>query len=344
MSKPYYGQNLLSPASGFAGAVAQGPQGGNNLRFTPGAGPQSNASYNIPGMGGGNTPRPIKYQGIHPSTGPEFGYGVGAAGFNGQQLPRSPIPGQSSSSTVGSLSYGMGEDAMGAYQSAFNSAKAANEARYGQGLGELGGLYDRSMKYLEGQGDTERAEISKRGEQAKAGNRQRLTDLGLSGTTIGQTLDQGVDRQTTEAQGGLNERLNAQRLGTDANLTQNKVGFIERREDPYPDMGAYAQLASSLSSSSSSTGGTNYANPNGVQVQGFGGGGLGMDFQPGPGGRGGQYVPRQAQNLPFNGTPTGVNLDYITPAALNDASYMDAFRNTPITRPPRLVNQRQYSS
>lgn len=342
---------------GYAGAVAQGPQGGNSIRNPVQTSSTGNYNLNM----GGNSPQPIKYQGITPrdqTTGfmkPEFGYGTGAAGWNsgvqpqwvnqngfwygpnGQQLDDATY-----NRTVGALNGGVGSSSYNAsyssggggnYQSAFNAAKAANEARYNQLLSEGEQNRSRMMGYLDNAGATERADLEK-GYAAKEGSlRSRMTDYGLGGTSIGDSLSSGLEQAKNRDTSALNERLQGQRLNLDNSLSQQRAGVIERREDPYPDPGMYATIQAN-SSSSSGGGGSGYSGQT-VAPQ--------TRTSTSTYSAANGWHPAGYQNSNY-GRPTGVNLDYLTPAALNDAGYMDAFKRTNITSPPRLLTQRQYSS
>ncbi len=172
-------------------------------------------------------------------------------GPNGQQMSPENYAkmqgGSSSSSFSSSGTVAAGGDA-------FQQAKAANEARYAEGKQLYDERYGRNMGYLEGAGNTEKQAIERRAADAKSASQQRLSSLGLSGTTIGQTLDAGVDQDAGRQYAALQERLNQQRLSADAGMSKDKIDFIERRNDIYPEAGY-----SSSSSSSSSANGNDFS-------------------------------------------------------------------------------------
>lgn len=134
----------------------------------------------------------------------------------------------------------------GDYMNQYNAAKQANESRYAQGMQGYGERYARGMQNLEGLGNQELADVRQRGEEAKAANTQRMTSMGLGGTTVGSTLNTGVDTQTNSDLGRAQERIRQQRLSTDANLSGDTLGFLERRNDTYPDMASYASLMTQM--------------------------------------------------------------------------------------------------
>ena len=322
--------------NGAAGAVAKG---------------QNQGGWNIKPMAGAPAAPPVA-PAIKPTTG-TYGYGQGQIrpdqqqgpqaqwvnqngimyGPNGQQMtPENYARMNGGSSSSFSSSYSAGGGA--GYQQAFDAAKAANEGRYNQLLTEGQATRDRTMGYLDSAGQTERADLEK-GYSAKEGSlRSRMGDYGLGGTSIGDSLSSGLEQAKNRDTSALNERLQGQRLSLDNTLSQQRAGVIERREDPYPSP---EMAAASMSSSSSGYGGAT-GGPQGSFGQQ---GNAGMDWRAGPGGVGGSFVPRGVPagyaNSNF-GQPTGVNMDYITPYAQNDSAYMDAFKQTPMTRPPKLLN------
>ncbi len=260
---------------------------------------------------------------INPTTGAPMTPVAGGGGFANYN----------SSMTASSGGLGSAAD----YNAKYNEAKQANLDRYAEGKGELSSLRDRSMGYLEGAGQQEQADIRQSGDAAKAASGQKLQGLGLAGTTIGQTTNSGIDRETNDSLSRSNERINQQKLGTDSATTNNLTGFIERRTDAYPDMNVYAQLAMSQSANGGSGG------------QATGGSYGGMNPQTGQQG-GGQrtfinnsqgYGPITGANFTQHQAPTGVNLDYLTGTALNDPEYMKAFGNTPMKKSPKYIFNQQ---
>ena len=128
------------------------------------------------------------------------------------------------------------------YQNAYQTARQANENRYAQGLQGYTDRYNRGMGMIAGLGNQELADIRQSGEDRQSSVRQRMTDLGLGGTTVGDSLAQGAQRETNADLGRAQERIRQQQAGTDAQLSGDALGFLERRTDAYPDMGSYMQL------------------------------------------------------------------------------------------------------
>jgi len=126
-----------------------------------------------------------------------------------------------SGSSGGGGGYGNVDLLIREYQKAYDAAKAANEQRYEQILGEIGNL-----------GVQREADI-----RTEYGNRltqmqQDLVSRGLTGTTVLPSIQQSNLNDQTSAVNRLKEDLLAQ-----------KLGVMERRDDTYPDYGMLMQLA-----------------------------------------------------------------------------------------------------
>lgn len=135
-----------------------------------------------------------------------------------------------------------GERLAGGHATAYEEARRANEERYRHILGgepeALGGhsqLYERVMGGVKALGEAERGDIVERGRAEEARTLQDMTSRGLTGTTIAQTMRQGIGRETGRELDRLSERLTRERLGYDVGLTGQRLGFMERREDAYPE-------------------------------------------------------------------------------------------------------------
>lgn len=108
-----------------------------------------------------------------------------------------------------------------AYQSSYDEAKAANEQRY-QDI----------LKGYEQQGQQAVADVNSAYDAAESRGAQDLVSSGLAGTTVLPSMRAGIAKQKTAAVGRLKESLLADRLG-----------FMERRTDQYPDYSQLLQLA-----------------------------------------------------------------------------------------------------
>lgn len=154
------------------------------------------------------------------------------------------------------------------YETAYSEAKTANLERYG----EIKGLYDTRysdatsrlastrqevLSGLEGLGEAEKAGIRRDYDRRGSQISQNLISSGLHSTTIAPTIQGQNIRQRGYALGEAEERLRRERLGHISDLGQQelayttglskeKLDFMERREDPYPDVQLYTQLMTQL--------------------------------------------------------------------------------------------------
>lgn len=124
------------------------------------------------------------------------------------------------------------------FQKSADEARAANLARYQEAMGIYkdiesmyapGGTFGKGYEAMLGRAKT----------KSVAGGMQRLTSAGLAGTTrVG-----GLERQFEE-EVGMPQRAKLEdiRMGRLAQARGARAGFIERREDEYPDYGMVAQL------------------------------------------------------------------------------------------------------
>lgn len=135
------------------------------------------------------------------------------------------LPGSGGSRSSGGSS--MMSRLYGDYQSAYDEAKKANEERYNQILADL-----------EGVGQQQEADIRSSYGNALTGMQQDLISRGLTGTTVMPSVTQSNQNSMTDA---LNRWREA--------LLMQKLGFMERRTDAYPDMGMMASLAQNYGAS-----------------------------------------------------------------------------------------------
>lgn len=130
------------------------------------------------------------------------------------------------------------KDVMEKYETAANQAKAANLARYEEGKG----IWDNIVsQYRPGGGfgsgamaNYERGKVRDIGKASQA-----LVSSGLYNTTMGAGLEKKYEEEV-----GTPFKLNLEdlRMQRYAQAMEGKAGFVERREDAYPDAGLYANL------------------------------------------------------------------------------------------------------
>lgn len=145
---------------------------------------------------------------------------------------------------AGGGSYGRGSSGgvAGDFQSGIDDARQANEARYRDALEGYQNRYERNMNYLQGAGAQEASDINQAYDAQKASGLQSLVGRGLGNSTITNTMGMGYDRERSDSLGRLNERLRNQYLTTDAQLSGDVLGVMERRDDVPPDLGLLAQI------------------------------------------------------------------------------------------------------
>jgi hypothetical protein len=138
-----------------------------------------------------------------------------------------------------------------AYDAAAGEARAANEARFATGMQGFQDIAEQGMEDIEMFGGTRERQIARDygtplgGKQGTVGaaGQQSLVDRGLYGmggmdTRYGHTsanMLRGVQRQKDEALMDLEERKAMARVGTRRDLYGDLLGFMERKEDMYPD-------------------------------------------------------------------------------------------------------------
>lgn len=93
--------------------------------------------------------------------------------------------------------------------------------------GLMDALRSRSMGYLDNQGMQERRDINTQFDANRSAGLADLTSRGLANTTILPGLNAMNERYRSDALGGLAERLNQQRLGTDMATTGNYANALQ---------------------------------------------------------------------------------------------------------------------
>jgi len=131
---------------------------------------------------------------------------------------------------------------MDEWQGAYDEAKSANETRYNDILGQYGQRYDTAVSDLQGMGDAEKAALENAYRISGSQQQQALVNSGLASTTIRPAAIAQNTKMKEASLSQVNERLQNQALTTKANLSGDKLQFMERREDPYPDQTYYLEL------------------------------------------------------------------------------------------------------
>ena len=128
------------------------------------------------------------------------------------------------------------------WQTAQDAAKAANEGRYAEINTGYDTRYNTALSTLAGLGDAQKADTQRQYEIAGSQQQQALVNSGLSSTTIRPAVIQQNASAMQRALDIVNERLQTQQLNLQTGLSKDKLDFMERREDEYPDMNYYLEL------------------------------------------------------------------------------------------------------
>lgn len=144
------------------------------------------------------------------------------------------------------------------YTEGFEEAKKKNALTEKQLLEGYDNRLNRTMGYLSNIDRFGKREIGEQADVAKSAARARASQLGLSGTTVPDSLVAGIGRQEHDAIGRLIERTNLTRANTYAQQKLDKYLFKERIVNAYPDATGLSNLALAAG-----------------QAQGIGGGGGG---------------------------------------------------------------------
>lgn len=161
------------------------------------------------------------------------------------------------------------QDILGQYNAMENVSAADQGIDYSEALKKAQENYSTGMKYLEGAGTQEASDIR----QSHYNRQQKFASdaisRGVNVPGLMTSTERGIDRDMTADLGRLNERLNTQKLaahstlsnnqlstlleklrasqnayGNRTNLKTNKLNFMERRTDAYPDIANLTQLYS----------------------------------------------------------------------------------------------------
>lgn len=128
------------------------------------------------------------------------------------------------------------------WQAKFDEAKATNEQRYSDILKGYQERYKTSMDYLSNLGVSEGERIRTDSANALSKQQQQLAASGLWNSGNLAANIQGANKNMSLSLNDLAERIAREKGGVSAQLSGDTLGFMERREDLYPDYNLLAQL------------------------------------------------------------------------------------------------------
>jgi len=132
-------------------------------------------------------------------------------------------------------------------KSGFDEAKAANEGRYAEGKGELGGVRDFRQEKYANFGEAAQQDIDERLTETAKTLRAKAAARGLANSNEPDAYILRAARDTAREQQRVREQRDTRMADAYAQDTGNLVNFIERRQDPYPDMNQAFQIGVQLS-------------------------------------------------------------------------------------------------
>lgn len=185
-----------------------------------------------------------EYQAIMKRMKQAGGSGDGVGASNSGYLPP-----QAAATAAPSAAMAQYNDWLASQQKAYDEARAANESRYAEGKGELGGVRDfRQQKYANF-GEAAQQDIDERLTETAKTLRAKAAARGLANSNEPDAYILRAARDTAREQQRVREARDSRMADAYAQDTGNLVGFIERRQDPYPDMNQAMQIGIQLASS-----------------------------------------------------------------------------------------------
>ena len=177
----------------------------------------------------------------------DYNYTIGSGGSI-TYTPKPGTPAATSNATVSGTISGdsTAQQIINDLQRAQSEAKAANESRYQDILSGYDQRKGDVLGLVEGMGDTAKAGLYDRYRSAEATGQQDMVSRGLTGTTVKPAMERGYRRDYEQGLGSINESLRSQQANLTGNLDMDRLQFMERRTDAYPDTGLYSQILSQL--------------------------------------------------------------------------------------------------
>lgn len=142
----------------------------------------------------------------------------------------------------------------GEYKTAYGTAKAANEGRYGNILAG----YDKMNADTEGilgqYGQAATQQIQDQSRIALNATTAGLARSGMANSTLAGSYNKALSTQTGKSLAGVAEDVAMKKLGYKTDIAGKKLATMENRTDAYPDAGAYQMALSSIYESATKSG------------------------------------------------------------------------------------------
>lgn len=187
---------------------------------------------------------------------PEYQRAVAAiknAGSRSGQVSSKPgeySPGYAPPQPAGpSPAMAMFNDYFGTLKGDWRAARDANLARYDEGHGELSGARDYRQQLYQNFGVAAQQDIDERLQENLKSIKADAARRGLANSNVPDAYEMRAARDTAREQQRVREMRDSRLADAYAQDTGNLVGFIERREDPYPDVNQALQLGIQLAES-----------------------------------------------------------------------------------------------
>lgn len=222
--------------------------GGGTFGYRPGTDPRWEAGgvFNANPWANPNARNAAGWEQWNARSGMSGGMGGGMYGGGGGNFGTLPGGGTANwdwQSQYGGAGGAGGNGLFAQFQANQEAAKKANEQRYNDILDQRNSLYTRQMGQLDRFSDQETKDINTRFDQRQAQGTQDLISRGLGNTTVTSAISRGINQDREADLRRLGDLTNQRRMTADQGLTEDKLQFMERRTDSYPDQNLLAQLA-----------------------------------------------------------------------------------------------------
>ena len=169
---------------------------------------------------------------------------------------------------------------MNQYQQSYDQAKAANQNRYDEIKNYYFTRQKQGQGYIDAMSNQSKQDLANQYQANLGHTDQSLISRGLGNTTVKESINRGLMGDYNAELRRLNDATLGRRLSTFSGLSGDTLGFMERRNDAYPDMGMLSQLAMAQGAGSRPAGQVSTGGYVGPTSRGGGGGSISRPFEP----------------------------------------------------------------